>query len=145
VLAAVASLHPALEVPDSRFADFTAVGEAQLLADDACCGNFVFGAAAPEGWRDVDLRTARVHATVHDAAGALRCARDGNGSAALGDPQTALTWLVNALSARGIAMAAGQFVSTGTCMVPLGIEPGDRVHADYGSLGAIDVQLAPWA
>ena len=36
VLAAVATLHPAIEVPDSRFEDFTVVGAAQLIADNAC-------------------------------------------------------------------------------------------------------------
>ncbi len=143
VLAAVASLHPAFEVPDSRFNDFTVVGEAQLLADDACCGNFVFGSAAPVDWRDADLRGARVHATVHDASSGLRYAREGDGSAALGDPRVALAWLVNELNARGMALAAGQFVSTGTCMVPLAVSPGDRVVADYGRFGTIDLRLGP--
>lgn len=143
VLAAVASLHPAFELPDSRFGDFTRVGEAQLLADNACCGNFVFAAAAPDGWRDADLRHARVRATVRDASDVVRYAREGDGSAALGDPRVALTWLVNELASRGISLTAGQFVSTGTCMVPLGIEPGDRVSADYGLFGTIDLQLAP--
>ena len=143
VLEAVASLHPAFEVPDSRFGEFTLVGEAQLLADDACCGNFVFGAAASDGWRGADLRAARVHATVHDATGALRYAREGEGSAALGDPRVALTWLVNELASRGIGLTAGQFVSTGTCMVPLEVAPGDRVGADYGLFGKIELRLAP--
>ena len=35
VLEAVTSLHPAFEVPDSRFADFARAGKAQLIADDA--------------------------------------------------------------------------------------------------------------
>ena len=47
-----------------------------------------------------------------DAAGALRCSRDGDGSAALGDPRTALTWLVNALSARGIAKSMNEPVNS---------------------------------
>ena len=141
VMAAVASLHPAFEVPDSRFADFTLAGAAQLLADDACCGEFVFGAAAPEGWRDVDLSAAPVRATVFDATGGERYQRAGDGSAALGDPRAALTWLANELSALGQKLAAGQFVSTGTCMVPLRIEPGERVVADYGRFGAIALQL----
>ncbi len=141
VLAAIASLHPAFEVPDSRYTDFTLAGEAQLLADDACCGNFVFGAAAPDGWRDADLRAAHVHASVHDAGGGLRHAREGEGSAALGDPRAALTWLVNELSARGVTLFAGQYVSTGTCMVPLAIAPGDRVCADSGLFGKIELQL----
>src|SRR3954467_1098000 len=33
VLAAVDTLHPAIELPDSRFADFVSAGEAQLIAD----------------------------------------------------------------------------------------------------------------
>ena len=36
VLAAVATLHPAIEVPDSRYDDFTLVGAAQLIADNSC-------------------------------------------------------------------------------------------------------------
>jgi 2-keto-4-pentenoate hydratase len=142
VLAAVATLHPAFEVPNSRFADFTRAGEAQLLADDACCGEFVFGAAAPPGWRQLDLAAHRVHAWVSDAAAQERLRRDGEGRAALGDPRTALLWLANELSARGLALRAGHTVSTGTCMVPLDVRPGDEVHADYGELGRIHVRLA---
>lgn len=141
VMAAVASLHPALEVPDSRFAVFTRAGEAQLLADDACCGPFVFGAAAPETWRTHDLSPHRVHASVTGADGRPRYARDGEGRAALGDPRAALAWLVNDLSARGLTLGAGVFISTGTCMVPLEIQPGDHVRADFGVLGTIDVRL----
>jgi 2-keto-4-pentenoate hydratase len=141
VLAAVASVHPAFEVPDSRLADFARAGEAQLLADDACCGRFVFGAAAPEGWRQVDLASLAVHASVIDADGRPRLARDGSGAAVLGDPRIALAWLVNALSAQGLALRAGDTVSTGTCMVPLVIAPGDEVRADYGPLGRLVLRL----
>src|SRR5690348_4265612 len=35
VMAAVATLHPAIEIPDSRYDDFCAVGAAQLIADNA--------------------------------------------------------------------------------------------------------------
>ncbi len=51
VQAAIESLHPAFEVPDSRFADFARAGKAQLIANDACCGRFAFGPAAPAAWR----------------------------------------------------------------------------------------------
>jgi 2-keto-4-pentenoate hydratase len=142
VLAAVATLHPAFEVPNSRFADFARAGEAQLLADDACCGEFVFGAAAPAGWRRLDLAAHRVHARVTDTGGQERLTREGEGRAALGDPRAALLWLANELSARGLALRAGQTVSTGTCMVPLEVLPGDEVHADYGKLGRIHIRLA---
>ena len=56
VLAAVAALHPAIEVPDSRFEDFTVVGAAQLIADNACADYFVLGPPAPAGWQSIDSR-----------------------------------------------------------------------------------------
>lgn len=141
VMAAVASLHPAFEVPDSRYEDFARAGEAQLLADDACCGRFVLGAAAPEAWRDIDLARHHVTAIVRDESGTPVLERAGTGSAVLGDPREALAWLVNELSALGIALQAGCFVSTGTCMQPLAIAPGARVDADYGALGALSMRL----
>ncbi len=141
VMATVASLHPAFEVPDSRFAEFTRAGEPQLIADTACCGPFVFGPAAPEPWRELDLRSHRVRGTVSDSTG-VRFTREGEGRAALGDPRVALVWLVNELSAVGIPLEAGQFVSTGTCMVPLEVQPGDTVRADFGALGGLTLRLS---
>lgn len=141
VLAAVASLHPAFELPDSRFAEFTRAGKAQLIADDACCGRFAFGPAAPASWRVVDLAAHRVHAAVHGADGTLRYTREGEGRALLGNPRTALTWLANELSALGVGLRRGDWASCGTCMVPLEILPGDRVVADYGLFGRIEISV----
>jgi 2-keto-4-pentenoate hydratase len=142
VLAATASLHPAFELPDSRFADFARAGKAQLIADDACCGRFAFGPAAPEDWRTTDLADHRVQATVQGAQGSVRYIREGQGRALLGDPRTALTWLANELSALGIGLRAGDWASCGTCMVPLEVLPGDRVQADYGAFGRIEISLS---
>lgn len=136
VLAAVAALHTGIEVPDSRFADFVQAGEAQLLADDACAHQFVLGPAAACDWRALDLRHHAVRATVHNG-GVQRLAADGSGAAVLGDPRVALAWLVNDLRQRGIGLLAGQCVTTGTCMPPLPVQPGDRVHADFGVLGQV--------
>jgi 2-keto-4-pentenoate hydratase len=41
-----------------------------------------------------------------------------------------------------VALEPGQFVSTGTCMVPLAVQAGDRVDADYGVLGRMSVAFA---
>ncbi len=139
VMAAVATLHPAFELPDSRYADFTRAGKAQLIADDSCAGRFLFGPAAPPTWRDMGLAAHPVHATVKGADGQPRYVRDGEGRALLGDPRIALTWLANELSALGIGLKAGDWASCGTCMVPLQIHEGDRVVADYGVLGKIEV------
>lgn len=136
VMAAVAALHPAIEVPDSRLEPFAAAGEAQLLADNACARHFVLGPTAPDLWRSIDLSTYPVHAQV-SRNGSNVYTREGHGGNVLGDPRIALTWLANQLSDLGITLQKGQVVTTGTCMVPLEIEPGDTATADYGPLGRV--------
>ena len=131
MLDAVSSLHHAIEVPDSRFEDFTSAGEAQLIADNACAHEFVIGPAAEMDWRAIDLKQHEVH---------VECiggdAYDGIGSNVLGDPRVALQWLVNEVTALGLTIEAGQVVTTGTCAEPLEIEPDDEVIMDFGSLGS---------
>src|SRR6266581_7319946 len=50
VLDAVGTLHPAIEIPDSRFADFVSAGAAQIIADNACAHLFVLGAPTASNW-----------------------------------------------------------------------------------------------
>ena len=136
VMAAVADLHPAIEVPDSRYEDFTAVGAPQLIADDACAHWFVLGPRAEADWRGLDLAAHRVTARV--GAGPEL---EGVGANVLGDPRTALAWLANELRGLGVTLAAGQVVTTGTCMIPVPVAAGDEVTADYGPLGRVSVRF----
>jgi len=136
VLSAVASLHPAIEVPDSRYEDFTVVGAPQLIADNACAHDFVLGLPAPESWKSIDLAAHRVNGSI---AGRLQ--REGVGGNVLGDPRTALTWLANELSRHGLTLAAGQVVTTGTCLIPLAIAAGDHIEGDLGTLGRVCVTI----
>ena len=140
ILDAVRTLHPAIEIPDSRYTDFTIVGAAQLIADNACAHYFVLGPEADTNWRAIDL-------AAHHAVGSIRRVdgrwldRQGIGANVLGDPRDALAWLVNELSALGITIGAGEVVTTGTCLVPLPIEGGDLVEADFGVLGRVRAQI----
>lgn len=136
VLAAVESLHPGIEIPDSRYHDFVRVGAPQLIADDACASWFVLGAATSANWRETNLVTHTVEAYKNDLPVAT-----GSGANVLGDPRVALTWLVNELSIYGEGLQAGQFVTTGTCMVPLPIAPDDQLHFDFGAFGVIEAAL----
>jgi 2-keto-4-pentenoate hydratase len=136
VLAAVETLHPSIEVPDSRFNDFASVGAPQLIADTACACWFVLGPAATTEWRAIDLATHAVRVFRNGEAAAT-----GAGSNVLGDPRIALTWLVNELCTYGDGIAAGQFVTTGTCVVPIGVAPGDEVSADFGVLGSVSARI----
>lgn len=139
VMDAVGSLHPSIEVPDSRYVDFVTAGEAQLIADNACAHEFIEGPMAPDIWRDMDLAAHAVHATVDGSA--RRYERGGSGAAVLGDPRDALVWLVNELSSLNIVLRAGQIVTTGACIAPLEVLPDDHVRADFGVLGSVDVRF----
>ena len=129
VVAAAASLHPAIEVPDSRFADFTRAGAPQLIADDACAHRFVLGPASGADWCGLDLAAHPVRGSVGGVVA------EGRGANALGDPRLALAWLANELSGLGVTLAAGQVVTTGTCVGPMPVSPGVEVAADLGILG----------
>ncbi len=136
VLDAVVSLHPAIEVPDSRYEDFAKVGAPQLIADNACAHDFVLGPATAVDWRSMDLVEHPVKSIV---AGKLE--RDGRGANVLGDPRVALAWLANELSGLGITLGSGQVVTTGTCVIPLPIAPGDEVLAEFGALGRVAIHF----
>jgi len=133
VLGAVGALHPAIEIPDSRFSDFVSAGAAQLIADNACAHLFVLGSPATSNWRKLDLAEQR-------PVIALRGKRySGYGKNVLGDPREALVWLANELRQLGATLRAGQIVTTGTCHPPLPIQSGDFFAADFGSLGKVSV------
>ncbi len=136
VLDAVASLHPAIEIPDSRYRDFAKVGAAQLIADNACASYFVLGPATGADWRRHDLAEHPASAWVNG-----KLVREGKGANVLGDPRLALTWIVNELSVIGETLRAGQVVTTGTCVVPVAIAPGDQVVADFGLFGRAEARL----
>jgi 2-keto-4-pentenoate hydratase len=137
VLSRVAALHPAIELPDSRFQHFERVGALQLIADNACAHYFMIGAAAPDSWRSLDLAQYQVHGFKN---GTL--AETGRGANVLGDPRLALTWLVNELSQFGATLRKSQIVMTGTCVKPMAIAAGDRVEGDFGQLGRVSVEIA---
>jgi 2-keto-4-pentenoate hydratase len=143
VLAAVATLHPAIEVPDSRFDDFTIVGAPSLIADNACAHQFVLGPAASADWRSLDLVEHTAVGTVA-ASGSGRTeefTREGRGANVLGDPRVALAWLANELSGLGLTLKAGEVVTTGTCLVPLPIQPGSTINMDFGVLGRVSARM----
>lgn len=136
VLAAVETLHPAIEIPDSRFADFARAGEAQLIADNACAHLFVLGAATSADWRAMDPVAERPQITLRGEHYV------GHGRNVLGDPRVALAWLANELRGLGLTLRAGEVVTTGTCHPPLPIQAGDHLAVDFGVLGKVSVGFA---
>ena len=136
VMAQVAELHLAIEIPNSRYQDFVTAGEAQLIADFACASHMVLGSALSTDWRSVDLAAQAVQVS---RGGKL--VAQGRGANALGDPRVALTWLANELISHGLCLRQGEVVITGTCVVPVPVEEGQRLFAQFPGLGEVSVAI----
>jgi 2-keto-4-pentenoate hydratase len=87
-------------------------------------------------WRELDLAA---HAVTARKNGAV--AGQGSGANVLGDPRNALTWIANELNSRGHLLRTGEMVTTGTCVAPVPIAPGDRVEMDFGTLGVVSASF----
>ncbi len=137
VLEAVGSVLPAIEAVGGRFEDgLSGIGQLRLIADMSAHTAFVHGPERAD-WRAMDAKTHRVRLYRNDAPAA-----EGVGANALGDPLLVLLWTANHLSRRGESIEAGQVVTTGTCT---GITPAshaDRLTADFGTLGQVEVEIA---
>ena len=95
----------------------------------------ILGQAASD-WKSFDYLNESIHVTLNGEA-----IDSGYGRNVLGDPRVALTWIVNELANLGIPMHAGQFVTTGTCRVPVKVKAGDEIHADFGPLGQVNCRF----
>ena len=124
VMEAVDTLHLSIELPDSRFKNFSSIGEFNLIADNACAHQFVIAPPNQNNWRMIDLSK---HKVVISNSNNVH--HQGVGSNVLGDPRIALTWLVNELSKNNITLDKGMIVSTGTCAKPIPIKIGDTIKA----------------
>lgn len=137
VLKAVDQFRLGIELPDSRYIDFTRVGAAQLLADNACASWMVLGPEVKVEWKHRDLAEHEVRVTKNGEEVAV-----GVGRNVLEGPLQALTWLVNDLRRRGQMLYRHQFVTTGTCVTPVPIAPGDAIVADFGEFGQARVAFS---
>jgi 2-keto-4-pentenoate hydratase len=115
------------------------VGEAALIADNACANWLCIGPPAPEIWRDRDLATLTPRCRILARDMSLRSDTSGLGANVLGHPRVAMTWAVNEITGLGIPLRKGQIISTGTCLPPPAIEPGDHVTGDFGALGQVEL------
>ena len=60
--------------------------------------------------------------------------REGVGANVLGDPRLAMTWIANELRTHNIGLRVGEVVTTGTIVVPIPIEFGSHLLADFGTV-----------
>ena len=133
IAGAVKGVIPGIEIVDSRFDEWTTIGAPSLIADNACNAAWIKGTVLSD-WRGIDLAKQSVSVTVNG-----KLLREGSGGNVLGHPLNALDWLVNNLGARGLGLKAGQFITTGVTTEVYMAERGDRITADFGAAGSVDL------
>lgn len=130
---AIEGVLPGLEVVDSRFDSWTTIGAPALIADNACHGAWVKGALVRD-WRSFPLAAQEVQLLVNGSV-----VQRGSGAAVLGHPLNAMEWLANHLASRGSALRAGEYITTGVTTDIYLAKAGDRVQADFGPIGRVEV------
>jgi len=132
-IAAIAEVAPALEVVDSRVADWR-IALPDTVADNASSGLAVLGEFRPRG--ELDLAAVEMTMRVRHADGSEK-EESGPGSAVLGHPVRALVWLARALASYGEGIEAGEIVIPGAMARAVSIGAGAAVHADFTGLGQV--------
>lgn len=135
--AAVDFVAPALEIADSRIAEWD-ITFVDTVADNASSGLYVLGEDRRE-LGDRDLRA--VEMTMTDAGGGTRSS--GNGAACLGDPINALSWLARAAREFGTPLRAGDVVLSGALGPMVPVLPGDEFKASLTGLGEVRASFTP--
>lgn len=135
--AAVATLHPAIEVVTSAYGEtaWQRVGAVDLICDNGAHGCLVLGEGRQD-WRGVDLAGQRVELQVDGRPFGV-----GSGAAALGHPLTALAWLASQQSRRGRGLRAGEVVTTGVVTPFVVLGAGRRAEATFGPFGSCRLYL----
>jgi 2-keto-4-pentenoate hydratase len=129
VAAAVASVHPAFEIIETR-GDLTAQ-LALAIADNGQQKAFVIGpGCAPAGLPELAKVEVRVRINGSEVATGL-------GEAVLGHPYNSVAWLAAKLAGFGERVRAGDYVMSGSFTRQFPLSRGDRIAAAFAGIGEV--------
>ena len=134
-LTAIAGALPAVEIVDSRVADWK-IKLVDTVADNASSGLLVLGGRMRKV-EDLDLRLLGV---VVSRNGEM--IDTGAGAAALGNPARCVAWLANKLGSLGAGLKAGDVVLPGAVHKMVPVKPGDVFRAEFAHLGPVTVRFS---
>ncbi len=136
VMAATARIWAAVEVIDSRVGAMKA-GATDSLADNAGAGWVILG-SVPMTPDQVDFASLTLSMAVDGFA------QSASANDVMGHPGAPLAFLANKLAeldGLGGHLKAGDIVITGAPIRSVEVKAGSRLHADFGSLGTIDLDF----
>jgi 2-keto-4-pentenoate hydratase len=129
-LRAVAGAVPAIEVIDSRVADWK-IALPDTVADNASSARVVSGGRITPV-ADLDLRLIGMVLSQNGVVVAT-----GAGAAVSGNPIRAVAWLANKLGEFDVGLQAGDLVLAGALTAAVSVSPGDTLRADFAELGSV--------
>ncbi len=129
VRAAVGSVCAAIEIVDSRIADWK-ISFADTVADNGSSAFFVLG-DEKKPLDGLDLYTCGMALEVDGAVASV-----GAGAACLGHPLNAAAWLASTLATRGEPLRAGDIILTGALGPMIPLQPGQTITAKVGGIGS---------
>jgi 2-oxopent-4-enoate hydratase len=134
-LQATAGIAPAIEIIDSRIADWK-IRLADTIADLASTARVTFAGRLVQ-LGDIDVR---LIGAVLERNGEV--VQTGAGAAALGNPAEAVAWAANTLGELGVTLEAGQIIMTGALHASVPAAAGDTFRATFDRLGPVNVRFA---
>jgi 2-keto-4-pentenoate hydratase len=137
-LASELVLHPGLEIAGHRYAKNPAnrkITTHDLIADNGACGAYV-EAAGIEDWEHFDFREVAIDARIDGGAPIQSFSGE-----YFRDPVDILVETVNGLSERGIGLAAGDLLTTGSLTLPTPLHSGQTYVVRYGDLATLRLSL----
>jgi 2-keto-4-pentenoate hydratase len=137
VAAHIESVHPTLEIVESRFINFRVVEAMSVLADSNSNGALIVGPAVAAPPKKADRYTHLNVALRFDGVDKVR-AMGGNPAV---DLLRLLAWLANHAAARCGGLKRGEIVTTGSHTGMEFAPAGTRVEADFVGMGGVAVRL----
>ncbi|MCP3756600.1 2-keto-4-pentenoate hydratase [Streptomyces sp. TBY4] len=133
VLAATERVVPALELIDSRIADWR-ISIADTIADNASSAGYVIGEGRDP--RELDLKA--VEATLTSGSDTLA---SGRSDAVLGDPAASVAWLARTVARFGVQLRKGHLILPGSCTRAVDVAAGRTYTADFTGLGPVSLSF----
>jgi 2-oxo-hept-3-ene-1,7-dioate hydratase len=140
VMSATAYVQPALELISARSlrvdpeTGYTR-NVFDTIADNAANAGIICGGekVAPQ---DIDLKWAGAALHLNDDI-----EDTGLGAAVMGHPGHGIRWVCKRFAAHGIGLEPGQVILSGSFTRPIAVVEGDRIYADYGDFGSIEISF----
>jgi len=134
-LTAIGAVLPAIEIVDSRIADWR-IGIVDTVADNASTARVVVGARMIPV---AELDLCHLGVLLYRNGSPIE---SGAGAAVLGNPARCVAWLANKLATLGGGLRSGDIVLPGALHRLVPVRRGDAFRAHFAHLGTVTVQFS---